>query len=84
MAIVPPGISPSREPLVAKNLCVLRSGGLVPLALTLTNIKELSTTNGYNCTRWSEAVLQLGAYLPILASLIGSNHPVVVSYQEGL
>ena len=81
---VPRGVSPSREALDAQNLYALQSGGLAPLALTLTDIKELSTAKGYICTRWSEAVLQLNAYLPLLASLIGFNHPVVVSYQAGL
>ena len=84
MTFVPPGVSPSREALNALNLYALRSGGLAPLALTLTNIKELSTAKGYICTRWSEAVLQLDAYLPLLASLIGFNHPMVVSYQAGM
>ena len=47
-------------------------------------MKELSTAKGYICTQWSEAVLQLDAYLPLLASLIEFNHPVVVSYQDRL
>ena len=84
MAFVPPGVSPSCEALNAQNLYPLRSRGLAPLALTLTDIKELSMTKGYICTQWSEPVLQLDTYLPLLASLIGFNHLGVVSYQAGL
>ena len=84
MAFILPDVSPSCEALDEQNLYTLRSGGLAPLTLTLTDIKELSTEKGYICTRWPEAVLQLDAYLPLLAALIGFNHPVVVSYQAGL
>ena len=52
--------------------------------MTLIVIIELLTDKDYICTRWSEAVLQLDAYFFLLASLIGFNHPVVVSYQDGL
>ena len=83
MAFVPPGVSPSREAVDAQNLYALQSGGMAPLLLTLTDIRELSTAKDYICTQWSEAVLQLDAYLPLLASLIRFNHPVVVSYQDG-
>ena len=47
VAFIPPGVSPSREALDAQNLYALRSGGLAPLALTLTDNKELSTAKGY-------------------------------------
>ena len=53
MAFVSPDVSPGREALDAQNLYTLRSGGLVPLALTLTDIKELYTAKGYIYTRWS-------------------------------
>ena len=85
MAFVPPGVSPSRRALDAQNLYALCSGSLAPLSLTLSNMKELLAAKGYIWTRWSEAVLQLEAYLILLlVSLIGYNHLVVVSYQDGL
>ena len=84
MAFVPPGVSSSREALDAQNLYSLQSGSLAPLKLTLTVIKELSVAKDYIYTRWLEALLQLDAYLPLLASLIDFNRPVVVSYQKGL
>ena len=84
MAFVPPGVSPRYVALDAQTLYALCSECVGLLLLTLDNIEELSTAKGYICTRWSEAVLQLEAYLPLLASLIGHDHPVVVSYQDGL
>ena len=84
MTFVPPGVYPSLEALDAQNLYAMRSGGLAPLSLRLTNIKELSAAKCYICTRRSKALLQLDASLPLLASLIGYNQPMVVSYQEGL
>ena len=81
MAFVPPDVSSSRKALDAQNLYALWSRGIAPLSLTLLDIKELSVTKGYICTRWSEALLQLDAYLSLLPPFIGFNHPVVVSYQ---
>ena len=84
MAFVPPGVSPSHKTFNAQYLYALQSRGFTPLSLTLTNIVELPAARGYIYTQWSEAVLQLDACPPLLASLIGYNHPVGVSYQERL
>eukprot|EP00536_Pseudo-nitzschia_multiseries_P000332 jgi/Psemu1/62571/estExt_Genemark1.C_40209 len=42
-----------------------------------------STNKRYICTNWTEAIVQLRAYLPLLGALLGWQHPVVRYYAKG-
>ena len=43
----------------------------------------LAANKGYVCTDWTEAIIQIKAYLPLLGALLGWYHPVVKQYRAG-
>eukprot|EP00536_Pseudo-nitzschia_multiseries_P018168 jgi/Psemu1/54377/gm1.54377_g len=53
-------------------------------SLTLKNSLELQKTKAYIPVDWIEATIQLESYLAVLATILGLNHDVVTSYQQGL
>eukprot|EP00536_Pseudo-nitzschia_multiseries_P014511 jgi/Psemu1/38982/gm1.38982_g len=53
-------------------------------SLTLKDSLELQKTKAYIPVDWTEATTQLESYLAVLATILGLNHDVVTSYQQGL
>eukprot|EP00536_Pseudo-nitzschia_multiseries_P001333 jgi/Psemu1/3095/gm1.3095_g len=53
-------------------------------SLTLKDSLELQKTKAYIPVDWTEATMQLESYLAVLATILGLNHDVVTSYQQGL
>eukprot|EP00536_Pseudo-nitzschia_multiseries_P018656 jgi/Psemu1/56628/gm1.56628_g len=53
-------------------------------SLTLKDSLELQKTKAYIPVDWTEATTQLESYLAVLATVLGINHEVVKSYQQGL
>eukprot|EP00536_Pseudo-nitzschia_multiseries_P019406 jgi/Psemu1/60602/gm1.60602_g len=53
-------------------------------SLTLKDSLELQKTKGYIPVDWTEVTTQLESYLAVLATILGLNHDVVTSYQQGL
>eukprot|EP00536_Pseudo-nitzschia_multiseries_P015060 jgi/Psemu1/41151/gm1.41151_g len=45
---------------------------------------ELQKTKAYILVDWTEATTQLESYLAVLTTILGINHDVVTSYQQGL
>eukprot|EP00536_Pseudo-nitzschia_multiseries_P019462 jgi/Psemu1/60820/gm1.60820_g len=53
-------------------------------SLTLKDSLELQKTKAYIPVDWTEATTQLESYLAVLATILGLNHDVITSYQQGL
>eukprot|EP00536_Pseudo-nitzschia_multiseries_P007834 jgi/Psemu1/18871/gm1.18871_g len=53
-------------------------------SLTLKDSLELQTTKAYIPVNWTEATTQLESYLAVLATILGINHDMVTSCQQGL
>ena len=56
------------------------SGDLLSLAI----LKTLSKSAAFIPETWRQAIPQVTEYLPVLAALVGSEHPLTLSYQQGL
>eukprot|EP00536_Pseudo-nitzschia_multiseries_P011744 jgi/Psemu1/29809/gm1.29809_g len=88
MAFTPPGGSAAtlkREQeaaatMVAYDTMISTEGN----SLTLKDSLELQKTKAYIPVDWTEATTQLESYLAVLATILGLNHDVVTSYQQGL
>eukprot|EP00536_Pseudo-nitzschia_multiseries_P019377 jgi/Psemu1/60416/gm1.60416_g len=53
-------------------------------SLALKDSLELQKTKAYIPVDWTKATTQLKSYLAVLATILGTNHEVVTSYQQGL
>ena len=49
--------------------------------LSLADSKRLSKSAAFIPVTWRQAILQITGYLPILAALLGLEHPLTLSYQ---
>jgi hypothetical protein len=52
--------------------------------ITSSDAQALSRSKGYVPCKWTEASVQLRAYAPVLASMVGSKHPLFEAYQRGV
>ena len=52
--------------------------------LPLVDSKTLSKFATCIPVTWRQAKLQITRYLPVLAALLGGEHPLMLSYQQGL
>ena len=52
--------------------------------LSLADLKILSKPAAFIPVTWRQAILQITGYLPVLAALLGGEHPLTLSYQQGL
>ena len=88
MAFAPPGGSPTarKQQLEAATAAdaydtlISTSGN----SLNLSDALALGKAKGYVPIEWTEAVLQVEGYLPVLATLLGVEHPLVRNYLNGL
>ena len=51
--------------------------------ITSADAQSLSKSKGYVPCQWTEAMVQLRAYAPVLASIVGTSHPLYVAYNKG-
>eukprot|EP00536_Pseudo-nitzschia_multiseries_P018025 jgi/Psemu1/53778/gm1.53778_g len=88
MAFTPPGGSAAtlkREQEAASTVAAYDTMiSTVGNSLTLKDSLELQKTKAYIPVDWTEATTQLESYLAVLATILGLNHDVVTSYQQGL
>ena len=52
--------------------------------LSLADSKTLSKSAAFTPITWCQAILQITEYLPGLAALLGLEHLLTLSYQQGL
>ena len=52
--------------------------------ITSEDAQALSRSKGYIPCQWTEATVQLRAYAPVLATLVGNKHPIFEAYQKGV
>ena len=52
--------------------------------LSLVDSKFLSKSAAFIPVMWRQTILQITGYLPVLAALLGLEHPLTLSYQLGL
>ena len=88
MAFAPPGGSPTARKqqledataAAAYDTMVSTEGN----SISFSDATTLGKAKGYIPVDWTEALLQLEGYLPVLATLIGTDHPLVRNYLSGL
>jgi len=89
MSFVPPGAATSKararrtedQELAFTYMNMMATAGQ---QITSADAKALSKSKGYVVTKWSEVYVQLRGYLPVLATIIGNNHPLFLAYQRGV
>ncbi|VEU43031.1 unnamed protein product, partial [Pseudo-nitzschia multistriata] len=88
MAFAPPGGSPTaRKRQMEDAQAALAYDTLVSTegnSLNLSDALTLGKSQGYVPLDWTEALLQIEGYLPVLATIAGVEHPLVRSYLDGL
>ena len=52
--------------------------------LSLSDSKTLSKSAAFIPVTWRQALSQITGYLPVLTALLGGEHPLTLSYQQGL
>ena len=52
--------------------------------LSLADSKTLSKSAAFIPITWRQDILQIAGYLPVLAALLGGEHFLMLSYQQGL
>ena len=53
-------------------------------SLSLADSKTLSKSATFIPVTWQQPILQITGYLPVLAALLEAEHPLILSYQQGL
>jgi len=89
LAFVPPGgnSGKARARRVEANESATLYGNMMSTEgqhISSADAQALSKTKGYVPSKWTEATVQLKAYLPVLASMVGTNHPLFRAYQRGV
>ena len=51
--------------------------------ITSADAQSLSRAKGYVPCKWTEAMVQLRAYAPVLAAIVGTAHPLFAAYEKG-
>ena len=52
--------------------------------LSLVDSEIVSKSTAFIPITWRQVILQITGYLPVLVALLGGQHPLMLSYQQGL
>ena len=80
-ALVPPGADSSKAKAAQmKILLALQSADFAAGNMSVPDSVDLAKTDGYLAEDFTEGEVQIKSFTPVLASAIGTEHPLVMEY----